>query len=137
MNLSLSSDSVSGHVTRQSGLKLTGSMFRPSIFSSIFSTVIWRLLHRHWRNYNHTVILEYCGRSASDFKASVDGLGPLAGPMLTGSGRSQGLSWWSPLALGAYVGGLGLSWGICGQCWAARKAYVGSLGRSQGLSWRS
>ena len=89
----LKNDKVSGHIARQSGLNLTGSMFCQRVFSSIFSTVVWRLLLWLPTTYNLTVILEYRGRSSYDFKASVDGLGPLAGPMLTVLGRSQGLSW--------------------------------------------
>ena len=103
-------------------------MFCQSIFSSKFSTVIWRLLLWLPVTYNLTGILEYCGRCSYDFTASVDGLGLLSGPMLAVLGLSQGLCCRSWAALRAYVGGLGLPWGLCGRSWAAFRAYVGSLG---------
>ena len=112
-------------------------MFCQSIFSSKFSTVIWRLLLWLPVTYNPTGILEYCGRCSYDFTASVDGLGLLSGPMLAVLGLSQDLCCRSWAALRAYVGGLGLPWGLCGRSWAALRAYVGSLGLLLGPCGRS
>ena len=75
--------------------------------------------------------------------ASVGGLGPLSGPMLTDLACSRGQCWRPWGALGAYVGGLGLllgpvlavlgrSRGLCRRSWAGYWASVGDLGRSDG-----
>ena len=49
-------------------------MFFLCIFSSTFSTVIWRLSLWLPMTYDLTVILKYCGRYSHDFVASVDEL---------------------------------------------------------------
>ena len=94
---------------------MTGSMFFHCIFSSTFSTVVWRLSLRLLMTYNLIVIRSF-----------VDDL-----PLTSGAGLREGL-WSSPgVSLGPPGGGLGVLleppgavlgplkavWGLSGSLW--------------------
>jgi len=77
-----------------------------------------------------------CGRSAhvgglSALGAYVGGLGPLLGPLCAILGRSWSSCWRSWAALGAYVGGPGLSWD---EKWCKPKVLQADLGREVALA---
>ena len=68
---------------------------------------------------------------------SVGGLRPLLGPLWAVLDGCRGLGGRFWAAIGASVGGLGLSSGVCGRYWVAVAASVGNLGLSSGVCGRS